>query len=247
MQDSWLLSKALEIQEYADTKNMKAFYSAVNEVYGPQPSGSAPVYDKTGTVLLTDREEILHRWAEHFEAVLNRPSQINQDAINSLPQVRTNEELDSQPSLPELEKAIEQLSNGKAPGADGIPAEIFKLLGGRTKAKLLKLFQTMWDQGTIPQDFKDTSVIHLYKRKGNRHVCDNHRGISLLCIAGKLLARLLLNRLIKHLEDGLLPESQCGFRKDRGTVDMIFAARQLQEKCQEQNVELFCTFVDLTN
>ena len=45
---------------------------------------------------------------------------------------------------------------------------------------------------------------------------------------------------------GLIPESQCGFRKDRGTIDMIFTARQLQEKCQEQNVDLYMTFVDLT-
>ena len=57
---------------------------------------------------------------------------------------------------------------------------------------------------------------------------------------------LLLNRLQKHLEEGLLPESQCGFRKGRGTVDMIFAARQLQEKCREQNLDLYTTFVDLT-
>ena len=46
---------------------------------------------------------------------------------------------------------------------------------------------------------------------------------------------------------GLLPESQCGFRGGRGTVDMIFAARQLQDKCQEQYDDLFITFIDLTN
>ena len=50
-----------------------------------------------------------------------------------------------------------------------------------------------------------------------------------------------------HLDKaGLIPESQCGFRKDRGTIDRIFTARQLQEKCQEQNVDLYTTFVDLT-
>ena len=52
---------------------------------------------------------------------------------------------------------------------------------------------------------------------------------------------------IVHLEQkGLIPESQCGFRKDRGTIYMIFTARQLQEKYQEQNVDLNLTFVDLT-
>ena len=113
--------------------------------------------------------------------------------------------------------------------------------------KLTQLFQCMWRKEVIPQDFEDASIIHLYKRKGNPQVCDNHRGISLLSIAGKILAKILLNRLNAHLDQaGLLPESQCGFRKDRGTIDMIFTARQLQEKCQEQNVYLYMTFVDLT-
>ena len=105
----------------------------------------------------------------------------------------------------------------------------------------------MWRKEAISQEFKDASIIHLYKRKGSPQVCDNHRGISLLCIAWKILAKILLNRLNVHLDQtGLIPESQCGFKKDRGTVDMIFTARQLQEKCQEQNVDLYMTFVDLT-
>ena len=49
-----------------------------------------------------------------------------------------------------------------------------------------------------------------------------------------------------HLEKGLLLESQCGFHVGQGTVDIIFAARQLQEKCQEQRCDLYTTFVDLT-
>ncbi|BHF61990.1 hypothetical protein SprV_0100497100 [Sparganum proliferum] len=61
-----------------------------------------------------------------------------------------------------------------------------------------------------------------------------------------ILARILLNRLNNHLEQGLLPESQCGFRRHRRTTDMIFAARQLQEKCQEMRTHLYSTFVDLT-
>ncbi|VDL95922.1 unnamed protein product [Schistocephalus solidus] len=62
----------------------------------------------------------------------------------------------------------------------------------------------------------------------------------------KIFARILLNRLNGHLEHGLLPESQCGFCRHRGTTDMIFAARQLQEKCQEMRTHLNTTFVDLT-
>ena len=45
---------------------------------------------------------------------------------------------------------------------------------------------------------------------------------------------------------GPIPENQCGFRKDRVTIDMIFTTRKLQEKSQKQNVDLYTTFVDLT-
>ena len=138
------------------------------------------------------------------------------------------------------------MTSGKAPGPDAIPAELYKMGGETIRSQLTSLFQTTWNQVHLPQELKDATIVHIYKRKGNRQSCDNHRGISLLSIAGKILARVLLNRLLDHLEQGHLPESQCGFRAGRGTSDMIFAARQLQEKCMEQHRYVYTTFVDLT-
>ena len=198
-----------------------------------------------GTTHITDKPAILNRWAEHCSAVLNRPADINAVAIARLPQVETNTDLDRPPSEEEVKKAIKQISTGTAPSAFAIPAELYKHGGDTLLQKLIDLFCRMWDEEVIPQQLKEASIVHLFK-KGNCQLCDNYRGISLLTIAGKLLARVMLNRLIVHLEHGLLPESQCGFRGGRGTVDMIFAARQLQEKCQEQYDDLFITFVDLS-
>ena len=59
----------------------------------------------------------------------------------------------------------------------GIPAEVYKPGGLPMAEKLTELFLCMWRKEAIPQDFKDASIIHLYKRKGNPQVCD--RGISL--------------------------------------------------------------------
>ena len=246
MKDSWLSAKADEIQSFADRHDMKNFYDALKAVYGPKPSGSSPLLSADGSTLLTEREQILERWAEHFNSVLNRPAQINNEAIDRIPQVPINHKLDLPPSEKEVDRAITQLSSGKAPGSDSIPAEVYKKGGPITLTKLTELYQSMWSKEQLPQEFRDATVVHIYKRKGNRQACDNHRGISLLSIAGKILARVLLNRLLEHLEQGHLPESQCGFRAGRGTTDMIFAARQLQEKCIEQYRDLYTTFVDLT-
>nr|VZI46388.1 unnamed protein product [Spirometra erinaceieuropaei] len=245
MQDAWTACKAEEIEGYANRNEWKNF-SAIKAVYGPPTKGIAPLLSADGSTLLTEKTQILQRWAEHFRGVLSRPSAISDVAIARLPQVETNVDLDLPPSLQETIRAVQQLSSGKAPGSDAIPAEIYKHGDPQLMDHLTVLFQEMWRQGEVPQDFKDATIVHLYKRKVDRQVCDNHHGIFLLNIAGKIFARILLNRLNNHLEQGLLPESQCGFRHHRGATDMIFAARQLQEKCQEMRTHLYSTFADLT-
>ena len=92
---------------------------------------------------------------------------------------------------------------------------------------------------------RDAKIVTLYKNKGERSDCNNYRGISLLSIVGKAFARVVLNRLQK-LAERVYPESQCGFRAARSTIDMVFSIRQLQEKCREQRQPLYMAFIDLT-
>ncbi|VDL98021.1 unnamed protein product [Schistocephalus solidus] len=130
-----------------------------------------------------------------------------------------NNDLGLPPYLPETIRAMQQISSGKAPASYAIPLKVYKYGWPQLMAELTTLFQEMWRQGQVPQDFKDATFVHLYKRKGNRQLCDNHICISLLNIAGKIFGRIFLNPLNSHLEQGLLPDSQCGFRRHRGTTD----------------------------
>ena len=140
LQDSWLSKKADEIQSFADRKDMKQFFDTLKTVYGPQSPGTTPFFSADGTSLLTDKEANLKRWAEHFDGVLNRPSFVNDEAINRLPQVEYNPLLDEFPVISETVKAIKLLSSGKAPGSDTIPAEIYKAGGPPVAEKLTELF-----------------------------------------------------------------------------------------------------------
>nr|VZH91285.1 unnamed protein product [Spirometra erinaceieuropaei] len=156
-----------------------------------------------------------------------------------------NEQKNFFAAIKETIKAVQQLSSGKASESDATPSEIYKHGGPQPMNLLVTLFQEMWHQGEVLQDFKDATIVHLYKREGSRQLWDNRRGISLLNIARRIFARIL-NRLSKHLEQGLLPESRCSFRRHRWTTEMIFVACQLQEKCPEMRTHLYSTFVDLT-
>ena len=97
----------------------------------------------------------------------------------------------------------------------------------------------------MPDDFCDALIISLYKEKESKSDSGNYWGISLLSVAGKIFARVILNRLITVSEQ-TLPEAQCSFRPGRSTVDMLFTVKQLQEKCIEQNKPRYLVFIDLT-
>lgn len=49
------------------------FYRAINELYGPSSRGVAPLLSSDGQTLVTNHEDILKRWLEHFSVLLNRP------------------------------------------------------------------------------------------------------------------------------------------------------------------------------
>ena len=183
MQDSWMSTRADEIQGCADKNDMKNFYGSLKEVYGPTSTGSSPLLSANGTKLISEKNKILKKWAEHFDGLQNRPSSINNKAIERLPQVPVNELLDITPTLGNVQIAIRQLSGGKAPGSDWVSAEIYKEGGSALTGRLLILIQLIWLKEQVPQDFKDASIIHIYKRKRNRQVCDNHRGIFLISIS----------------------------------------------------------------
>ena len=96
-----------------------------------------------------------------------------------------------------------------------------------------------------PAAVKDATIKVLYK-KSDRSNCNNYRGISLLSHAGKVLLKIVANRLSNYCEaPGILPDEQCGFRPERSTVDMLFVVRRLQKLARRRRISLYMRFVDL--
>lgn len=242
LRNNWWLRKAEELQGYADARDYRSFYAELKKIYGPPITAPAPVLSSTGA-LLTSASDIANRWREHYELLLNCDPDVDEHALDNLDQMPINIDLAEPPSFEETKQALFAMHDGKANGVDGIPAEVLKRGGESVIRHLTELFTLCWERGTLPQDFKDARIVSIYKKKGDRHDCGNHRGIHLLSVAGKTLARLMLTRLQTFI-DRLLPESQCGFRQNRSAVDMIFTLRQLQEKAVEQHRPLYAVFVD---
>ena len=82
-------------------------------------------------------------------------------------------------------------------------------------------------QGSIPEDWKSSVVLPIYKGKGDPMECGSYRGIRLLEHAMKVVERNFFERRIwQQIE---IDDMQFGFTMDMGTTDAIFMARQMQE------------------
>ena len=72
-------------------------------------------------------------------------------------------------------------------------------------------------------------MVPLFK-KGDREDKNNYRGVVLLAMASRILARVMARRLTWWSEQmGLLDENQAGFRSGRSTADVVQIMGRLHE------------------
>ena len=202
-----------------------------------------------GGRLLHDKGRIRERWVRFFRSLLNSKSDIlDPDIPKRLPQQPVASALGIEPTEEEIATAMKAMTNEKAVGPDGLPAELLKLGLQQDRTILLefhRLTTLIWREGKVPQQWKDAVITVLHK-KGNKTECGNYRGISLVSHAAKVLLKVVARRLSAYCEaKGLLPEEQCGFRPNRSTTDMMFVVRRLQEVGRKAGVSLSMCFVDL--
>ena len=200
----------------------------------------------TDRVLIKNKELILARWAEYLQNQLNKVHKTDPVFLDYLQTLLIIPKLDGPPSFDEVEKVILSLKDNKTAGPDNIPAEVIKYGGCALHRRLHNFILDCWSAKCLPQQWKNANIILVCKQKVDRAECCNSHGISLLSVAGNMLAKIMLIHLLKHVGDLVQPESQCGFRCGRSPVDMIFVARQLQEKCSKQHQDLYMAFIDLT-
>ena len=68
----------------------------------------------------------MERWVEHYSELFSRMNVFREEALMAMESLSTMDELDSEPTLEEINQALDQLTSGKAPGNDGIPVEVIK-------------------------------------------------------------------------------------------------------------------------
>jgi hypothetical protein len=142
----------------------------------------------------------------------------------------------------EVKDALKRMKGGKAMGPDEIPIEVWRSLGDVVIVWLTKLFNPIFQSNKMPDEWRRSILVPIFKNKGDVQSCTSYRGVKLRSHTMKLW-----ERIIEHHLRGVsnVTKNQFGFMPGRSSVDAIFLTRQLMERCREQKKDLHMVFIDL--
>ena len=191
--------------------------------------------DSRGEILVSP-QKVLERWSEYFEKLLNETNGFEVEEVE--PTQGPIKEV----TMDEVKRALAAMKSGKAAGPTGLTSEMMKATGECGLAEFTEVLSEVWKSEELPEEWKCSDTVTVYKGKGDPLHCGSYRGIRLLEHPLKVLEKILEKRLRDVVN---ISDMQCGFMPGRSTIDAMFVLRQLQEKYREKKKTLFHVFVDL--
>ncbi|GJZ61822.1 retrovirus-related pol polyprotein LINE-1 [Tanacetum coccineum] len=134
------------------------------------------------------------------------------------------------------------MGRNKSVGPDQIPIEAWRCLEDEVVKWLTCLFNKIFLGVKMPDEWRISEVIPIYKNKGDMQACSNYRGIKLLNHTMKLWERVIERRLRREMR---VSENEFGFMLGQSTTEVIHLLRSLMEKYREIQRDLHMAFLDL--
>ena len=193
------------------------------------------------------RGAIAEAWEQQFARIENAQTDDMQDMLNrSTPHIQVHEEsiLEEIPSLYDLEQALHKTQSSKAPGLDGIGAEVYKknVAGSAMKIFPLLLKGALRRQWVVEHSGGWLIPLH----KGKSHISDmgGYRGIMLEPSIARALSRAWRPKL-EHAYNALSVPGQWGGKKGVSPEALHLCIRLAQSTAKQSRQALGIVFIDI--
>ena len=127
---------------------------------------------------------------------------------------------------------MNKIKAGKAPGVCSICPEYIQHGGSDALCTLHKIITRVWEEEVVPEEWHQGIIVPLNKGKGSNLGYSSYRGITLLCLLGKMFAHIILARIKPTLLSHRRPQ-ESGFTPGRSTCDGIAILCNVAQRRQE--------------
>ena len=224
-------------------KNTKYFYNLEKSKSKTKTMSSC---HKSDGSLIKNPQEILFEQSKFYERLYSRDSSVNFQLQNmSGPKLNITEQIimNSEITAEEISCALKDMSNGKCPGADGLPVEFYKTFWNSLKPIFLSLTQQVFRDNRFHESGR-IGVISLIPKKGrDRNYIQNWRPITLLNVDYKIISKVIAER-IKIFLPNLINSDQTGFMSGRNISDNIRRTIDIVQHTINQSIPAVIVSID---
>nr|VZI24506.1 unnamed protein product [Spirometra erinaceieuropaei] len=221
------------------TQNPKLLYSYLRRT--TRNRHQSPLIKTSDGVEIADSRDKAAYFSRFFQSVYTNEARFLPPSAEELPTPSVSDILFSEGIV---RRELEALNESRSPGSDEIPSKLLKELASELSVPLSMLFQTSFDTGTLPIDWKLAHITPLHVG-GNRAATTNYRPISLTCILCKVMERIIKTELMHFLEvHGLLSKCQHGFRKGRSRTTNLLQSLQSWTRALDDRHAVHIAFID---
>ena len=236
---TWVTKTVADMESANKVGDTKTIFRLVNFITGkPKAPPKTLTKDKDNN-LLKSPEEVAETWFKFLKKKFAAtPAELDRDPLEPLPESDPSDLI----TRKEFDAAVKRLKSNKATGPDGIPAEAIKFCP-EIQEELFHLLNFIWTHECLPANLARAEFKMLFKGKGSPDDPSKYRCIGLLNHAYKLLAHIILARLLIPSE-GYLKDWQAGFRANRGCRDNSMVFRTICDEMMKLGEKMAVMFVD---
>lgn len=124
-------------------------------------------------------------------------------------------------SIHDLQTVLKQ-GKDTAPGADDVNYSAIRKLPFNAQVTLVQIYNQIYEAGVIPESWKVFKIIPILKPEKPADDSKSYRPIALASCFRKTYESMIKEKLEWYLEhNNILPDTICGFRKGKGTMDAL--------------------------